>query len=121
MTLLTMWKRVTKRRIGNVAHEKNGESFDISVAAPHNEFKMEYRVSELRKLKKIKFKGNIPYMQKLDGRWVRANVLHCNGHNKKCIRYLQRCSNFALPYICINWISAWKIKVKHAMRKWHMA
>lgn len=117
MTLLTMWKQTTRYKVKNIAHEENGQVFDLSVAVSKNEYLDEYAVSASRKLKKMKFRKEIPYLQKKDGRWVRANVLHCNGHNKKCIKYLQRGVSCPIPYMVINYWSALKIIVKHTLRK----
>ena len=117
MTLLTMWKKVTARKVMDIAQEKNGQTFDISVESSNNEFRNEYKMSVLRKVKKIKFINGIPYLYKQNGNRVRTCVLHCNGHNKKCIKYFQNCVNIGIPYILINWCSAVKIKIKHTLRR----
>ena len=118
MTLLTMWKRETTRNVMNVTHEKDGKAFEISVGAPINEFENEYKVSAIRRVKKMKFIDGVPYIFKQSGERVRALVLHCNGHNKKCIKYFQKCMNIGLPYIVTNWWSAIKIEIKHTLRRW---
>lgn len=117
MTLFWLWRNRTDKKICNLVQEKDGKTYDILVNSPDNFQKNEYEFSNFRNMKRIYFRKGIPYLKKMDGRWVQAKVLHCNGHHKQCIRFLKRCSNVGLEYALMNWMITMKIGLKRFKRK----